>query len=209
MDSKAHWDRVYRNTAPDQVSWYQAEPELSLRLIRHALPDLSSAIIDVGGGASTLVDALVFAGYQRMTVLDLSPGALEAARDRMGPAAASVGWIEGDVLAAALPAGAFDLWHDRAVFHFLTDSTDRLCYVAQVRHAVKPGGLVLVATFAEDGPTQCSGLEVARYSPERLHTEFGSEFRLLDSVREEHHTPSGKIQPFTYCLCQVRDSGSA
>jgi SAM-dependent methyltransferase len=203
MDSKSHWDRVYLNTAPDQVSWYQADPEVSLRLIRSTVPDTTAAIIDVGGGASTLVDHLLTDGYRRLTVLDLSRLALTAAQDRLGPVADSVNWIEADVLQAPLRAGEFDLWHDRAVFHFLTDPSDRQRYVAQARHSVAPGGHVLIATFALDGPARCSGLEVVRYSPERLHAEFGPGFSLVSSVREEHRTPGGRTQPFTYCLCRT------
>lgn len=206
MDRKAHWERVYRSTLPDHVSWYQAEPELSLRLIRDAVPNRDAAIIDVGGGTSTLVDGLLGAGYRRLAVLDLSRIALAAAQIRLGPAADSVTWIEADVLAAPLRAGTFDLWHDRAVFHFLTNPVDRWRYVARVRHAISPGGHVLIATFAPDGPAQCSGLDVARYSPEGLHAEFGPEFRLLVSVREEHRTPGGRTQAFTYCLCRTGPS---
>ena len=209
MDSKVHWDRVYRSTAPDRVSWYQAEPELSLRLIQRAVPDLSAAIIDMGGGASLLVDALLSAGYRRPTVLDLSHVALAAARKRLGAEAEMANWIEGDVVATPLRAGVFDLWHDRAVFHFLTDPSDRQRYVAQVRHAISPGGHVLIATFAPDGPDRCSGLEVARDSPEDLHVEFGPGFRLLDAVREEHRTPDGRAQAFTYYLGRMEEGASA
>jgi len=203
VNSKAHWNRVYQTNAPEQVSWYQAEPTVSLGLIRQAVPDTNAEIIDVGGGASTLVDGLAHAGYRRLTVLDLSGVALMAAQARLGAAAALVRWIEADVLEAALDTHGFDLWHDRAVFHFLTDPRDRQRYVAKVRAAVSPGGHVLIATFALDGPSRCSGLDVARYSPETLHAELGSGFRLVQSVREEHATSSGKIQPFTYGLWQA------
>ena len=187
----------------DRVSWYQADAALSLRLIRLAVPDTGAAIIDVGGGASTLVDDLVSAGYRRLTVLDLSGVALRAARARLGAAAESVRWIESDVLEGTLPEAGFELWHDRALFHFLTDPRDRSRYVAQVRRAVRPGGHVLIATFALDGPAKCSGLEVARFSPDGLRAELGSGFHLLKSLREEHRTPDGRIQAFTYCLCRT------
>lgn len=200
MDSKAHWDRVYRSTSPEQVSWYQPELTLSLGLIRRAVPDTSAAIIDVGGGASTLVDGLLAAGYHRLTVLDLSGAALAAAQARLGAAAASVVWLDADVLATPFRGEAFDLWHDRAVFHFLTRPSDRRRYVAQVERAVLPGGHLLIATFAPDGPSRCSGLEVARYSPEELHAELGVGFRLISSHREEHRTPDGRTQAFLYCL---------
>ncbi len=187
------------------MSWFQPEASLSLGLMQRVAPGLDSAIIDVGAGASTFVDGLVTAGYRRITVLDISEAALIQARERFaesGTTADPVEWQQADVLTVELRAAAFDVWHDRAVFHFLTDAADRELYVAQVRHAVRPGGFVLVATFAEDGPTRCSGLDVARYSPVALHSEFGSDFNLIESRREEHRTPWGASQAFTYCLCR-------
>lgn len=209
MDPKSYWEQVYRTKGPDQVSWFQPEATLSLELIQQVAPARDSAIIDVGAGASTLVDGLLVAGYGRITVLDLSPAALAQAQQRLPNAAGSVVWREADVLTADLPAAAFDMWHDRAVFHFLTSAADRARYVAQVRHAVRSGGYVLVATFAEDGPMRCSGLDVARYSPDALHSEFGSDFRLVESRREEHDTPWGARQAFTYCLCRYEPHASA
>lgn len=202
MDRSAHWEQVYRTKGPDQVSWFQAEALLSRALIEQAAPDRTASIIDVGAGASTLVDGLLGAGYQHITVVDLSSAALALTQRRLGDAAASVVWHEADVLTAELPGQHFDVWHDRAVFHFLVDSADRARYVEQVRRAVRPGGIVLVATFAEDGPTRCSGLDVARYSPAALHAQFGAEFELLESRREVHTTPSGASQAFTYCVCR-------
>lgn len=204
MNRKSHWDRVYREQLPEQVSWYQAESALSLRLIQQAVPETSAAIIDVGGGASTLVDGLLAAGYRRLTVLDLSRVALAAARLRLGAAAESVSWVQADVLSTSLRQDSFQLWHDRAVFHFLTEPTDRRRYLAQARAAVVPGGYVLMATFAPDAPPRCSGLEVARYSPEVLQAELGADFELQSSHREEHHTPRGLAQPFIYCLFRTR-----
>lgn len=204
VSSKSHWDRVYREHSPEQVSWYQAESALSLRLIRQAVPETSAALIDVGGGASTLVDGLLAAGYRRLTVLDLSGVALAAARQRLGAAAESVSWVQADVLATSLRPDSFHLWHDRAVFHFLTEPADRKRYLAQARDAVVPGGFVLMATFAPDAPPRCSGLAVARYSPETLQAELGADFELQSSHREEHHTPRGQAQPFTYCLFRTR-----
>ncbi|HEY9518145.1 MAG TPA: class I SAM-dependent methyltransferase [Gemmatimonadales bacterium] len=206
MNRRTYWDRIYRNTSPDLVSWYQPEPTLSLDLIRQAVPDRSSSILDVGGGASTLVDGLLAAGYHRLTVLDLSGVALAAARTRVGEAAALVTWLEADLLTMRFAGQAYDLWHDRAVFHFLTDPADRRRYAAQARHAVRPGGHVLIATFAPDAPPQCSGLEVARYSPEALQSELGAGFRLLGSHREEHHTPGGRTQAFNYCHFRIGDA---
>lgn len=202
MDPKSHWEQVYRQNGPEQVSWFQREARLSLELIQGAVPDRDASILDVGAGASTLVDGLLAAGYARLSVLDLSASALRQAQTRLGPLATQVSWLNADVLTIELPRAAFDVWHDRAVFHFLTASKDRARYVEQVRRAVRPEGYVLVATFAEDGPTHCSGLDVARYSPESLHGEFGPEFRVVASRREEHRTPWGAVQAFTYCLCR-------
>jgi SAM-dependent methyltransferase len=202
MPSKNHWDRVYATKSPQGVSWYQPHADQSVRLIRQTGLPLSASIIDVGGGASTLVDDLLQAGYRHLTVLDLSGAALAAAQARLGDAARQVTWLEADVTRVTLPAQAFDLWHDRAVFHFLTGEREREAYVAAVMHAVKPGGHVIVATFAEDGPLQCSGLPVVRYSPQGLHAEFGNPFTLLKHEREEHHTPSGSVQKFIYCYCR-------
>lgn len=205
MNPHDHWEQIYRTKREDQVSWFQAEAHLSRRLIEGVAPDRSARIIDIGAGASTLVDGLVGAGYHALTVLDLSPTALAIAQERLGPTGATVAWLTADVLTATLAPGSFDVWHDRAVFHFLTDAADRQRYIAQVRSAVRPGGYVLVATFAEDGPSRCSGLDVARYSPASLHHEFGEAFALVDSQRELHTTPSGAQQAFTYCVCRLRD----
>lgn len=201
-DPKHHWERVYRTSGPEQRSWFQREARLSGELIQQVAPDRDAAIIDVGAGASTLVDGLLRAGYRHLTVLDLAAAALTEAQRRVGAAASAVEWREADVLSAPLPPAAFDVWHDRAVFHFLTAPADRARYVAQVRRAVRPDGYVLVATFAEDGPTRCSGLDVMRYSPVTLHAQFGEDFRLLESRREEHRTPSGAVQAFAYALCR-------
>lgn len=207
--TSTHWENVYRTKGPDQVSWFQAEAVVSRTLIERYAPERGAKIIDIGAGASTLVDGVLAAGYRDVTVLDLSPTALEIVRTRLGPAAHAVQWIAADIRDAALPLHAFDVWHDRAVFHFLTNAADRAHYVAQVRHAVRPGGLVIVATFAEDGPTRCSGLDVARYSADALHAEFGAGFTVLDSAREVHTTPSGATQAFTYCACRSSPSSPA
>jgi ubiquinone/menaquinone biosynthesis C-methylase UbiE len=207
MDAKAHWEHVYKSKGPEQLSWFQAEATLSRELIARLVPERESRIIDVGAGASTLVDGLLAEGYSNVTVLDLSVAALDAARQRLGPDATRVVWLEGDVLALAIPGGSADVWHDRAVFHFLTDPLDRARYVEQVRRVLHPNGTVIVATFAEDGPTRCSGLDVRRYSPSGLQSEFGRDFRLLESRREEHHTPWGATQAFTYCACRYAPAG--
>ncbi len=200
MDSRDHWEHIYRTKRSDQVSWYQPQPQRSLDLIRRVCPPPDGAIIDVGGGTSSLVDHLLDAGYSDLTVLDLSGTALEKTRARLGSRAAAVQWVEADVLEADMRVARYSVWHDRAVFHFLTAPDTRERYVRQVRRAVRPGGHVLVATFAADGPTRCSGLDVHRYSREDLHGEFGAGFDLVTSEREEHITPAGVTQAFVYCL---------
>lgn len=202
MESKQHWEKVYATKAATEVSWFQEHAALSLKLIREAGVPQSASIIDVGGGASTLVDDLLANGYAHLTVLDLSGAALATARSRLGARAAGVQWVEANVLSADLPAQGYEVWHDRAVFHFLTSEEERHAYVSQVLRVVKPGGLVIVATFAEDGPTQCSGLPVMRYSAGALHGEFGAPFQLLGHERESHHTPGGNEQKFVYCFCR-------
>jgi SAM-dependent methyltransferase len=207
-DSRRHWDAVYATKASDAVSWYQRHAELSLRLIRATGAAHDAAIVDVGGGASTLVDDLVDDGYENVTVLDVSGAALALARARLGETRARrVRWVEADITTAALAANAFDVWHDRAVFHFLTEARERDAYVRSVLRSVKPGGHVIVATFAEDGPERCSGLPVVRYRPDALHAEFGAAFTLLGHEREAHRTPGGALQQFVYCYC--RRGGSA
>ncbi len=208
MQAKAHWERVYTTRAATELSWFQPHAERSLALIRGAGVPSTARIIDVGGGASTLVDDLLAAGYGDVSVLDISAHALAVARARLKARAHEVRWIEADVLQATLPRHAYDLWHDRAVFHFLTQAADRHAYVQQVLHAVRPGGLVIVATFAPDGPERCSGLPVMRYDPERLHAEFGAPFSLLRHEREAHYTPAGKVQQFIYCLCRKSTDSS-
>jgi len=202
MQTKDHWEKVYTTKAVTEVSWFQEHAELSLKLIRDAGVDTSASIIDVGGGASTLVDDLLAQGYRDLTVLDLSRAALAAARSRLGDRAADVKWVEANVLEAEFPQQVFDVWHDRAVFHFLTTEEERHAYVKQVLHAVKQGGLAIVATFAEDGPERCSGLPVHRYSADELHAEFGEPFVLLGHEKELHHTPGGSEQKFVYCFCR-------
>ena len=204
---KAHWETVYHTKRPDEVSWFQAEAELSLRLIKELVTDRSAPIIDAGGGASVLASQLSAAGYRDLTVLDLSAAAIAASQASIGSHAANIRWIEADVLDAELPPAHYYCWHDRAAFHFLTKSVERATYVAQARRALAPGGYLLVATFAEDGPTRCSGLDVVRYSPSALHAEFGVGFSFVGAHREEHQTPSGSLQAFTYCVCR-RDGDS-
>ena len=186
----------------DSVSWFQEHADQSLRLIHNTGLGKNAAIIDVGGGASLLVNDLVAEGYTDLTVLDLSSAALAVAKQHLGKNANAVHWMEGDITSVEFPAYRFDIWHDRAVFHFLTDPADRHAYVEQVMRSVRPGGHVIVATFAEDGPEKCSGLPVMRYQPETLHAEFGEAFLLVEHEKEAHHTPSDAVQQFVYCYCR-------
>ncbi len=203
MDAKAHWEKVYQTKRPDEVSWYRPHLDVSLQLIEEGAPQRSAQIIDVGGGESTLIDDLLVRGYRHLSVLDVSLTALEVAKARLGDRADKVNWLHGDVTTLAFARHRYDLWHDRAVFHFLTDPEERAAYVRQVARAVKSGGHVIVATFGPEGPVKCSGLDVVRYAPQALHDEFGSSFRLLKHLTELHRTPAGAVQQFTYCYCNI------
>ncbi|MGQ9861972.1 MAG: class I SAM-dependent methyltransferase [Thiobacillaceae bacterium] len=200
VDRRQHWESVYQTKATDSVSWFQPHAVLSLRLIERCA-GTDAQIIDVGGGASVLVDDLLDVGYRHVTVLDLAESALATSRARLGERAERVEWVAGDITQVELPPARYDVWHDRAVFHFLTDPADRARYVEQVLRAVKPGGHVIVAAFGPGGPLQCSGLDVVRYDPNALHAQFGAPFRLLGHETETHHTPAGKEQEFVYCYC--------
>lgn len=203
MNVGTHWEKIYREKAPNAVSWYRPHLEKSLELIERVAPARSASIIDVGSGESTLVDDLLAEGYQNVTVLDVSQTAIEATKRRLASAAEGVQWLVADVTNAKFAPGTYDVWHDRAVFHFLTAPEQRLAYLRQVVNAVKPHGHVLVSTFGPEGPAKCSGLDVVRYDTESLHQEFGVRFRLLDSFKELHQTPFGTIQQFLYCLCRL------
>ena len=206
MDARQHWERVYRTKRPTEVSWYAPHLDVSLRMIEEAIPQRGSRIIDVGGGEATLVDDLLDRGYRYLSVLDVSATALDVAKARLGERADTVDWLCGDVTTCPLTRHQYDVWHDRAVFHFLTNAKDRAAYVRQVTHAVKPGGHVIVATFGPEGPTKCSGLDVVRYDPDALHDQFGVKFRLLRHLTEIHQTPAGSTQQFTYCYCKTSDA---
>jgi len=203
MDVETHWEKIYRENAPDAVSWYRAHLETSLALIEKVAPSHDASIIDVGGGESTLIDDLLAHGYRNISLLDVSQTAIDVTKQRLGPAAERVHWLAGDITNAEFAPGTYDVWHDRAVFHFLTAMDQRVAYVRQVARAVKPGGHVLVSTFGPEGPTKCSGLDVVRYDAESLHAEFGIRFHLLDSIKELHNTPFGTTQQFLYCLCRL------
>lgn len=201
-----HWERVHRGKGPGERSWFQPRPDTSLALIEQTGCGPGARVIDVGGGTSHLVDELLERGFEDVTVLDVSPAALDEARQRLGTRAAAVRWIDADITGASLP-GRFDVWHDRAVFHFLTAHDERAAYVRLLEQSLAPGGHAIIATFAEDGPTRCSGLPVVRYSPASLGAELGEGFELVDTRRELHRTPAGKPQSFVYCLFRSRPAG--
>ncbi len=193
-----HWENVYRRKPADSVSWYRPHLDMSLALLAQAGLSPASRVIDVGGGASTLVDDLLARGTSQVTVLDLSASALAIARDRLGAAAASVQWLVGDVRDIALPPEAFDSWHDRAVLHFLTDEASTRRYADQVAAALRPGGHAVIGGFAPDGPERCSGLTVARRSAQDIAALLGPRFVLRDERREVHATPGGGEQAFAW-----------
>jgi 2-polyprenyl-3-methyl-5-hydroxy-6-metoxy-1,4-benzoquinol methylase len=199
MDTQAYWEQLYESKSPKETSWYQPHLQTSLDWISPAAKDKSASIIDVGGGESTLVDDLLGAGYRSLTILDVARSAIKKSQGRMGSAAQSVSWLVGDVTTVALPSRAFDVWHDRAVFHFLTKAAHRAAYVGQLVSALKPGGQVIMATFGPQGPHKCSGLDTLRYDRESLQDELGPNFRLVRSLIVQHHTPFGTSQQFLYC----------
>lgn len=205
MERRDHWEAVYTTKTSDEVSWFQARPERSLALIRATGVARDAGIIDVGGGDSRLVDVLVEEGYTDLTVLDLSAAALARARERLGSVAEAVAWIASDITGFA-PRRTWDVWHDRAVFHFLTDPDDRIAYRDVLLRALAPGGHVVLATFAPDGPARCSGLDVVRYGPAELRSALGDEFTLQSGEGHLHATPSGATQSFTYAHLQRRRS---
>ena len=197
MNRKDHWNQVYQTKAPDDVSWFQTRPAMSLKLIEASGIDKEQGIIDVGGGASALVDCLLDAGFAKPAVLDISAAALAHARQRLGARAGDVEWFEADVTVFNAPH-QFGLWHDRAVFHFLTDQADRQKYIQTLKRTLTPAGHVIIATFAIDGPLKCSGLEVARYDAAGISAELGGEFRLIEQLNETHVTPWSTEQKFSY-----------
>lgn len=197
FDARTHWQNVYLNKAPSEVSWYQVEPTLSLQLIDRCDLQPTDPIIDVGGGASVLVDRLLDRGYSRVSVLDVAGQALAASRGRLGVKAERARWVECDITAYS-PQTQFSLWHDRAVFHFLTDPSDRKDYVSALTNGLTLGGYLILASFAIGGPEKCSGLPIVQYDGDKLRRELGPEFELLEQRNESHATPSGRTQAFTY-----------
>jgi ubiquinone/menaquinone biosynthesis C-methylase UbiE len=199
VNRNSHWETVYTTKDANQVSWFQQDPAPSIELIGLARPTPESTIVDIGGGASRLVDSLVARGFRHVTVLDISQAALDAARARLGEAASQVEWVVADVTRWS-PAHTFDIWHDRAGFHFLVDPAHRSAYVARLKRAVRPGGHVVIGTFAIDGPEKCSGLPVNRYDAVGLAEELGEGFELVDSRRHDHATPWNATQRFQFCV---------
>ena len=199
MDPGKHWQDVWTKKSADQVSWFETEPSTSLDLIGAVAPAKDSTIVDIGGGASLLVDRLLQQGYVDVIVVDVSEAAMDQARARLGPRAGTVTWIAADVRCLRLPRQV-DVWHDRAVFHFLTDEADQQSYLSAVRRALRVGGHLVIATFGLDGPDRCSGLQVQRYDAGKLCGFFGSEFELVESLERLHLTPGGVSQEFTYAV---------
>ena len=197
LDRKQHWEEVYGSKRAHETSWYQPVPAPSLAMIRHVANGGTPSLIDVGGGASLLVDCLLDQGYCELAVLDISGRALGQARERLGPRATRVDWIEADVTQYE-PGRTWDIWHDRAAFHFLTDSADRSRYVHVLKQALAVGGQAIIAAFAPDGPRKCSGLEIVRHDAQSLGAELGPEFVLEEERSDAHLTPAGSEQRFGF-----------
>lgn len=199
MDSQEHWQRVFQTRSPQQTSWHQPHLHTSLDWITSAAPNRSASIIDIGSGESTLPDDLLALGYRNITVLDIAAAALSKSQTRLGPASTQIQWLVGDITQIALPDRGYDLWHDRAFFHFLIDPAHRRAYARQLTVTLKPGGHAIIAAFGPNGPEKCSGLPTARYDAHTLEHELGAEFRLTKSSLVDHCTPSGAKQQFLYC----------
>jgi SAM-dependent methyltransferase len=197
LGRQAHWENVYTTKDEKAVSWFQERPDISLNLIRATGVDASASIIDIGGGASRLIDVLIGEGFKATTVLDLSEKALATSKARLGARAAHVQWVVADITTWE-PSQTYDVWHDRAALHFLTDPKDRAAYAERVTKAVRPGGHVIIGTFAPDGPERCSGLPVVRHDARTLGELLGPSFELVESKRHEHKTPGGVIQKFQF-----------
>ena len=197
LDAKNHWEELYHSTSPGKVSWYQENPATSLDFIEKTGLPKEAPILDVGSGASTLVDQLLLRGYRNLALLDVSTRALMLTRQRLGGKATGVAWHHGDVTRYSLPE-QYSLWHDRAAFHFLVDPSDRRAYVTSLRQGLRPQGHLILATFAVGGPTRCSGLDVTQYDTQKITTELGQDFRLIETLEELHQTPAGVEQLFSY-----------
>lgn len=207
MERKSHWENVYQQVDCSRVSWFRPHLELSLQLIDSIALPHSAQIIDIGGGCSTLVDDLLGRGFTKITVLDISSHAIQLAKQRLGDRSQHVTWIEADITTAQLSEKRYDLWHDRAVFHFLTAPEDRKAYVLTAQRALKPGAHMIIATFSPEAPPKCSGLDVVRYTSSSLSREFADNFELVEALEQEHRTPSGVRQPYIYChFKKIRDA---
>jgi 2-polyprenyl-3-methyl-5-hydroxy-6-metoxy-1,4-benzoquinol methylase len=204
MTLQDHWQHIYQTKSPVETSWFEPRLQTSLDWISEAAPDRSASIIDVGGGESTLSDDLLAMHYRSLTVLDIAEAAITKSRNRLGAAAEKINWLVGNVIEVALPPRAYDVWHDRAVFHFLTEPDRRSAYVRQLSSSLKTGGHVVIATFGPQGPEKCSGLVTMRYNADSLQRELGQDFRLVRSSVVEHHTPFGTAQQFLYCQFTLR-----
>lgn len=200
MSTREHWNDVYAKKEPTSVSWHRTHLEQSLTWVEDLGLPRTAHIVDIGGGASTFVDDLLDQGFESVSVADISAQALEHSKRRLGPRTGQVRWVVGDVTEPLFPDDSVDLWHDRAVFHFLTSPSQQGAYRAQVLRCVRPGGVVIIATFAPDGPERCSGLQVARYAPQEIAAAMGPGFELLQEAAEEHSTPKGSPQAFAYAL---------
>ena len=201
IDKSSYWNRVYETKGETEVSWFQNNPEPSLEFIRRYAPDRAASIIDIGGGLSRLADHLLADGFQNLSVLDISSEAMALARDRLGDRGKSIEWIVSDVTKWT-PEKVYDLWHDRAVFHFLTEFDDQMAYIARLKHALKHGGYLVIGTFALHGPEKCSGLPVIRHDFHSLQNLFGDEFKLVETRKHDHQTPFQTIQHFQYSIFQ-------
>jgi SAM-dependent methyltransferase len=198
MKTKSHWEAVYKNKAPDEVSWFRPHSEKSVQLIEDAVPDRRSAIIDVGGGESTLADDLLMLGYRDISVLDVSLVAIRAVQQRLGAEADTIKWLIGDLTQVDLPEHRYDVWHDRAVFHFLTEPNQRERYVQQALRSLRSNGHLIIGVFGPDGPQQCSSLKVERHDIKLLCDRLGPRFTLVGASTEDHLTPGGQSQQFLY-----------
>ncbi len=197
-DRKQHWENIYQTKSPDEVSWFQPKPETSLSFFSaHGVP-LSAAIIDIGGGDSLLADHLLDLGYRDITVLDISAAAVERAKKRLGARAGKVKWIVADI-ADFTPAKTYDVWHDRAAFHFLTNEKDIAVYLETARQAVKPEGVLIMGTFSEQGPKKCSGIEIRQYSAATLNERMKPYFEQIECFTVDHRTPFDTVQNFVFC----------
>lgn len=197
FNHKAHWQNVYQQKQSTEVSWFQDKPAISMQLIAGCAVDRAEAFIDVGGGASVLVDHLLADGFTNLSILDISAAALDVSRNRLGEAANKVSWLESDITEFDIPL-SFSVWHDRAVFHFLTETSDRESYVQALKRSLRVGGHLIIAAFAVGGPDQCSGLPTVQYDANKLSAELGPAFQLVEELTEEHTTPANRQQKFAY-----------